>query len=286
MESPEVDGDILFFGGEGDDSVVFSGVPARGLTFFGGAGDDLLSPSALYGLAILEQDLLSGVGVTAIGGDGNDSLTGSFGNDVLDGGRDNDVLRDSPVLARLPPGSGGRIHDDDVMNGGDGDDLLISALGNDVMLGGDGNDIFLITGSGIKIVLAGAGDDMMRGALNEANSDTFSAIAEWWLRELGDPPDWLVGEQTWLDGGDGNDVVIGGSASDVLLGGQGTDTLTGGPGQDTFVFNAPGDGPDSITDFTPGIAEFWSMRAASAVRSQPELFLRTNSWPDPIRFRC
>ena len=113
------------------------------------------------------------------------------------------------------------------MNGGDGDDVLVSALGDDIMLGGDGNDTFLITGSGIKIVLGGAGDDVLRGALEEANSDTGS-MAEW-LREHGgvvDPADWMVGEQTWLDGGDGNDVVIGGSESDVLLGGQGTDTLT------------------------------------------------------------
>jgi Ca2+-binding RTX toxin-like protein len=63
----------------------------------------------------------------------------------------------------------------------------------------------------------------------------------------------MIGEQTWLDGGDGNDVVIGGSAADILIGGLGTDTLTGGPGQDLVVFNTPGDGPDTITDFAPGV---------------------------------
>ena len=43
----------------------------------------------------------------------------------------------------------------------------------------------------------------------------------------------------------------GGQGSDFLLGEADNDTLTGGGGRDYFVFN-PGDGVDTITDFTPG----------------------------------
>ena len=51
------------------------------------------------------------------------------------------------------------LADDDTMNGGDGDDVLVSVRGNDFMDGGDGDDTFLLTGSGLKTVFGGAGDD-------------------------------------------------------------------------------------------------------------------------------
>lgn len=54
-----------------------------------------------------------------------------------------------------------------------------------------------------------------------------------------------------LVGGDGDDTLSGGSGNDWLFGGRDNDTMTGGSGQDRFDFR-PGDGRDTITDFTIG----------------------------------
>ncbi len=52
-----------------------------------------------------------------------------------------------------------------------------------------------------------------------------------------------------LDGGAGNDTLINGKGDDTLIGGTGNDSLTGGTGKDFFLFNAPAEGIDRITDF-------------------------------------
>ncbi len=55
-----------------------------------------------------------------------------------------------------------------------------------------------------------------------------------------------------ISGGAGNDTISGAGGADILTGGTGSDVLTGGAGADIFVYNAPGEGTDSITDFTFG----------------------------------
>jgi Ca2+-binding RTX toxin-like protein len=55
-----------------------------------------------------------------------------------------------------------------------------------------------------------------------------------------------------ISGLGGDDSINGGNGNDRLIGGAGNDLLTGGFGSDTFVFNQPGDGMDTITDFKAG----------------------------------
>jgi len=55
-----------------------------------------------------------------------------------------------------------------------------------------------------------------------------------------------------LEGTRHHDVLVGTGADEVLVGHGAHDTLTGGGGRDLFVFNDVQDGPDTITDFTPG----------------------------------
>lgn len=55
-----------------------------------------------------------------------------------------------------------------------------------------------------------------------------------------------------LTGNGENDVMNAGAGNDVLIGGAGADKLTGGAGADQFVFNAPGEGGDTIKDFHAG----------------------------------
>ena len=56
-----------------------------------------------------------------------------------------------------------------------------------------------------------------------------------------------VGTDTLVGGGD-NDRLDGGAGADKLQGGAGVDNVSGGLGNDTFVFAAPGEAGDSVTD--------------------------------------
>lgn len=58
--------------------------------------------------------------------------------------------------------------------------------------------------------------------------------------------------QTLLEGGIDDDVLTGSLNSDRIIGLAGNDTITTGAGNDTLVYLAPGDGVDTITDFTVG----------------------------------
>ena len=84
-----------------------------------------------------------------------------------------------------------------------------------------------------------------------------------------------------LYGGEGNDELYGGAGRDRLYGGDGDDTieggargdvLTGGAGDDTFVY-APGDGRDTITDFTDG-EDTIDLSAFSQITQFSELTIR------------
>ena len=55
-----------------------------------------------------------------------------------------------------------------------------------------------------------------------------------------------------VDGTIGDDTLVGSVVSDRITGFAGEDTITTGTGNDVIVFQAPGDGVDTITDFTPG----------------------------------
>ncbi len=59
-----------------------------------------------------------------------------------------------------------------------------------------------------------------------------------------------------LNGGSGADTLNGGFGADTLTGGFGADILTGGSGADLFIYKAPGEGGDTITDFTSGLDKF------------------------------
>lgn len=81
---------------------------------------------------------------------------------------------------------------------------------------------------------AGAGNDMVVGT---AGNDVLAGL----------------GGDDQLFGGAGADVLNGGDGDDILVGGAGADVLSGGSGSDRFHFEHPGDGMDSILDFTAGV---------------------------------
>ena len=209
-------GDDTIFGGALDDNI--NGGDGNDF-IVGGAGDDQL------GGGTGNDQIAGGDGNDTIWGeDGNDNLGGNAGNDVILGGAGNDTIGGDDGNDTLLGGDG-----NDTLFGGAGDDQLSGGAGDDTIIGGDGNDT--IWGEdGNDTINAGAGDDI---ALGGAGNDQIGGGA---------------GNDTLL-GGDGNDTLWGEDGDDVLIGGAGDDVMIGGAGHDTFSF-FPGDGHDTIVDFT------------------------------------
>jgi hypothetical protein len=75
------------------------------------AANDRLVINGLGGDDVITASTLTGIQLTADGGDGNDNLIGSPGNDTLLGGAGDDVLIGGPGA--------------DILDGGTGDNILI-----------------------------------------------------------------------------------------------------------------------------------------------------------------
>jgi serralysin len=151
----------------------------------------------------------------AIGGSGNDTLTGNGlanvlagngGSDRLNGNAGHDTLKGGTGSDRLFGGGGG-----DVLNGGGYGDRLEGGSGNDLLRGGNGNDR----------LQGNSGADTLRGG---SGADT-------------------------LQGGNGNDRLTGGNGDDLLTGGLGADTFDFNNLTDCGTADA---GRDVIADFSQG----------------------------------
>ncbi|MEO1721183.1 MAG: Ig-like domain-containing protein [Pseudomonadota bacterium] len=158
------------------------------------------------------------------GGAGRDSLRGGEGDDLLEGGVDNDTLRGDA--------------DDDVLRGGEGNDQLFGGDGEDELEGGDGRDL-LEGGFDNDVVRGDAGEDRIRGGQGD---DTLSGgdDGDDIRGDIGD--DVIEGERgvDQLFGGQGNDTIVGGDGSDNLFGNEDDDILSGDGGADD-IFGGTGD---------------------------------------------
>ena len=70
--------------------------------------------------------------------------------------------------------------------------------------------------------------------------------------------DGVIGSQfaDVIVGDDADNNLAGGAGDDEITGGGGADVLTGGAGADAFVYNAPNEGGDTITDFDVAVDSF------------------------------
>jgi Ca2+-binding RTX toxin-like protein len=159
----------------------------------GGDGNDMISGSA--------------VSNTLAGGAGNDTLFGSAGNDTLSGGSGTDTANYSAftgnLVANLTAGFafGAGIGSDSLSSienfvGGSGNDAIFAAVGGSMLSGGAGNDTLFGTAA-VDNLIGGDGDDVLEGG---GGSDT-------------------------LDGGRGNDYIYGTASVETLIGGFNLDTL-------------------------------------------------------------
>ncbi len=141
----------------------------------------------------------------AIGGSGDDLLTGNSLDNVLDGGAGNDTASFAGALGAMVVNLSGMI----VSGLGIGVDTLISI---ENAIAGPGNDTIYGT-SGRNDLFGGTGSDQISGLGND---------------------DIVYGE-------DGNDTLLGGSGSDTMFGGDGVDLLNGQGGDDELHGGVNGD---------------------------------------------
>ncbi len=178
----------------------------------------------------------------AIGGSGNDTITGNAAANTLNGGSGADTIRG---------GAGNDIiwGSSSVANPLDGGDTIYGELGDDTINGNGGDDV-IHGGSGADSIRGGAGNDTIWGS---------SSVAD--PTDGGDTIYGDLGNDT-INGNGGDDVIYGGLDNDHLSGGKGLDTIYGGTGNDTLYGNLDADrfvfdtalnataNVDQIMDFT------------------------------------
>ena len=119
-------------------------------------------------------------------------------------------------IGNVTPGSG------DYLRGSSGNDRIQGLGGQDVLRGQGGDDI-LEGGAGSDILVGGAGDDRL---YVDSETDLAQAI------DTGRAQNGSGNKGDWLNGGDGDDIIVAGADNDVLLGGHGRDILVAGAGDD------------------------------------------------------
>lgn len=237
------------------------------LTFFGPHGVTYTNVDFEFITGTDHNDTIdssgSGLKVEVIGGDGNDTLTGSPDNDKLFGGRGEDVLNglagNDELFGEagkdtLNGGEGNDTIDggdeDDVANGGEGTDTIRGGAGNDALNGDEGNDK-LFGGTGDDTLTGGDGEDALDGeeGSDTANYSTSPAAVDIRLNEAKAENDGFGNKDSFvsienatgsefddtLTGSDGNNVIKGLGGADTIIGNDGDDTIEGGDGDDDIV---------------------------------------------------
>jgi hypothetical protein len=218
----------------------------------GGGGDNTvdLAPLTAATYPALTQ-------VSVDGGDGNDTLVGSFLADTLRGGPGNDTI----------DGNNNPAATVDSMFGDAGDDTLIWNPGknDDLNEGGDGNDTSVINGGGgaeVFAVSAVAGRVRFERSTNNGTPNPFFVdigTTERLVVNANAGDDTLAGGAGLaalialeVNGGDGNDTITGGDGADILRGGPGNDTIDGNDNPVATVDAMFGDEGDDTLVWSPG----------------------------------
>ncbi|MFN9373541.1 MAG: beta strand repeat-containing protein, partial [Planctomycetaceae bacterium] len=206
----------------GTDTLDFSGTTSTNVTLnLGTTASQVVNAnlSLVLGLATAFEN--------AIGGGGNDLLTGNTLANVLTGGSGHDTL----------VGLAGN----DILQGGLGDDSYVfaanAALGTDsvVELAGEGLDLLDLSTSTVAVTVnLGLTTTQVVNAnlsLTLSAADTFEMLIGSSLADT------LTGNSlaNVIFGGAGNDVIVGLTGRDLLFGGSGNDSLDGGDDEDIVI---------------------------------------------------
>jgi serralysin len=233
----------------------------------GGAGNDTITGNQV-------ANVLTGNG-------GNDNLYGGDGGDTLYGGAGNDTLKGGAGADALYGGL-----DDDTLKGGGGADALDGGAGSDTAdyAFSAGVSVNLATGVGLFGDAAGDTYVGIENVSGSANGDTLTGNGSDNILTGGAGGDWLIGGGGFdtLYGGDDNDTLEGGFTTDTVYGGNGDDYLLVRNGE--FYDNSYGDaGTDTLDhslssyggstfDFKLGTITGSGINGASAVLSSIETY--------------
>jgi Ca2+-binding RTX toxin-like protein len=255
------DADILE-GEAGDDTFDQGAASDCGDSMVGGAGTDrvdyqgragnltiVLDGTALDGETLEKDNVKTDIEIV-IGGDGDDTITGSTAADTLHGGPGNDTL-----------------------NGAAGNDTLVGDSGNDTLNGETGDDTFVESGTDLEYTVAelnGTGNDILNGGTHDAlgidtvdynarTADLVATICMDATKLTGGPALTATGQCADSDGdallteadklmnvqhligGAGDDSLYGHTADDIIEGGAGGDDIHGGAGTDALYGDADDD---------------------------------------------
>ncbi|WP_081685773.1 Ig-like domain-containing protein [Candidatus Solirubrobacter pratensis] len=179
----------------------------------GAADNDAITATGCTGPVLGTTFTCNGItGVTADGGDGDDTLDASgltAARATLSGGAGNDTL------------TGGAAAD--TLSGGDGDDRLTGNAGADSINGGAGLDHADYTGTPLTISLNDLPDD---GAPNEGDNVRSD------VEDVSANPG--AGGTATITGSDAGNMLSLAGGGGTITGGAGSDMLQGGPENDTI----------------------------------------------------
>jgi serralysin len=170
----------------------------------------------------------------AIGGSGDDSITGNTANNLILGNAGNDTVMAGSGADTVEGGAGASY-----LRGEDGDDSLQGGAGFDDINGNKGADTIDAGAGGSDWVVGGQGDDSITAhsginqVLGNLGNDTLHAGSG------GDV----------VRGGQGDDSIVGGAGGDFISGDRGNDTESGGAGADLF-HGSQDAGIDRVLDFS------------------------------------
>lgn len=165
------------------------------------------------------DDILIGspLSETIYGFNGNDNIQGNGGDDVINGGLGDDTIQGGSGLDKLF----GQNGDDHLY--ADSSTSTINSLTENKSLVTNEMSIDLNSSSKVRPI-EGARDNSI-GDGHAGEVDIFSSLL----------PDILELQQSYLDGGTGDDHLYGGSGDDKLLGGPGHDYFDCGEGMDQVL---------------------------------------------------
>ncbi len=199
----------------------------------GGSGDDSLTGNTLA------NTLDGGTGNDSLdGGDGGDSLVGGLGFDTLIGGIGDDTLRGGDQADSMVAGDGNDFLSGgkglDTLDGGEGNDTLAGLIGNDSLIGGNGIDTadYSASSDAVTVNLAtGTGGSTLSVVGTGAGADVLAGIEN------------LLGSlfNDSFTGDTGANAFTGNAGNDTMLAGDGFDTLDGGDGNDSLSGMNQGD---------------------------------------------
>jgi Ca2+-binding RTX toxin-like protein len=222
----------------------------------GGAGTDTVSYASRTVAVVVNLDALANDGEAleldkvmldvenVIGGDGDDTITGSALDNVLDGGAGNDTISGGLGNDTLRGGAG-----NDVLHGDAGDDIFdegTAANGNDTIVGGLGIDKvdYSARSADLVVVMDGA---TASGDTGNAEADTIATDVENLIGGSG--ADSLTGNalDNQIEGGPGSaiDTIFGLAGDDLIDGGAGADVIDCGTGDADILLDSSAPTPVS-----------------------------------------